>query len=189
MNAKSLVAVMGLSVAKGDKVQVIATGPGARAAVDELAAAIADGLGEDVSAESVDTAAATALPAPTEAPLTRRTSDDPNLLLGVAASPGVAVGTVFQWQRHRIDVTEEASDKHLERRKLNSALDRSIHQSIEEGHLRSDTDPLQMLFETHGLILSLHHDARFLRLPGAVERARTGFDRIVNLWRWFESGL
>ena len=63
-----------------------------------------------------------------------------------------------------------------------SALDRSIQQSIEEGHLRSDTDPLQMLFETHGLILALHHDARFLRLPGAVERARTGFDRIVNLY-------
>jgi phosphocarrier protein FPr len=150
VNAKSLVAVMGLSVAKGDKVQVIATGPGARAAVDELAAAIADGLGEDVSAESVDTAAATALPAPTEAPLTRRTSDDPNLLLGVAASPGVAVGTVFQWQRHRIDVTEEASDKHLERRKLNSALDRSIlQQKALEDQLKQQADAVGGRFAAH----------------------------------------
>ena len=38
----------------------------------------------------------------------------------------------------------------------------------------------QMLFEVHGLILALHHDARFLRLPGAVERARKGFERIVQ---------
>jgi len=63
-----------------------------------------------------------------------------------------------------------------------AALSRAISQSIEAGHLRADTDPLQMLFETHGLILALHHDARFLRLPGAVERARVGFDRIVQLY-------
>ena len=60
-----------------------------------------------------------------------------------------------------------------------AALERAIHLAIEEGHLRADTDPLQMLFETHGLILALHHDARFLRLPGAVDRARAGFDRIL----------
>jgi AcrR family transcriptional regulator len=61
-----------------------------------------------------------------------------------------------------------------------SALERAIHQAVEEGHLRPDTDPLQLLFETHGLILALHHDARFLRLSGAVDRARTGFDRILG---------
>jgi len=62
-----------------------------------------------------------------------------------------------------------------------AALERAIKLSIECGHLRADTDSLQMLFEIHGLILSLHHDARFLRLPGAVDRARTGFERIVGL--------
>jgi AcrR family transcriptional regulator len=65
-------------------------------------------------------------------------------------------------------------------RSWHAALDRAIRISIEEGHLRSDTDSLQLLFEIHGLILALHHDARFLRLPGAVERCRTGFERIVR---------
>ena len=65
-------------------------------------------------------------------------------------------------------------------RDWHSALDRAIRLSIEAGELRADTDALQMLFEIHGLILSLHHDARFLRLPGAVDRARTGFERIVR---------
>ena len=60
-----------------------------------------------------------------------------------------------------------------------SALERAIAQAIAEGHLRADTDATQMLFEIHGLILALHHDARFLRLPGSVDRARAGFDRIV----------
>jgi AcrR family transcriptional regulator len=64
-------------------------------------------------------------------------------------------------------------------RDWHAALEKSIRIAIEEGHLRPDTDPLQMLFETHGLILALHHDARFLRLPGALERARTAFERIV----------
>ena len=63
-----------------------------------------------------------------------------------------------------------------------SALDRAIGLSVEAGHLRPDTDSLQMLFEIHGLILALHHDARFLRLPGAVDRARRGFDRIVQFY-------
>ena len=61
-----------------------------------------------------------------------------------------------------------------------AALERAIDLAIEQGHLRADTDPLQLLFETHGLILALHHDARFLRLPGAVDRARAGFDRILD---------
>jgi hypothetical protein len=36
------------------------------------------------------------------------------------------------------------------------------------------------LFEIHGLILALHHDARFLRSEGATVRARAGFERIVS---------
>ena len=61
-----------------------------------------------------------------------------------------------------------------------AALEHALRLAISEGHLRADTDPLQLLFELHGLILALHHDARFLRLPGAVDRARRGFTRIVQ---------
>jgi AcrR family transcriptional regulator len=60
------------------------------------------------------------------------------------------------------------------------ALGRAIRMSIEEGHLKPDTDPMQMLFEIHGLILALHHDARFLRSPGSIDRARRAFDLIVG---------
>ena len=59
------------------------------------------------------------------------------------------------------------------------ALERAIRQAIEAGHLRPDTEALQMLFEIHGLILSLHHDARFLRNPGTLDRARRGFERVL----------
>lgn len=62
------------------------------------------------------------------------------------------------------------------------ALEKAIRQAIDEGHLRTDTDPMQMLFEIHGLILSLHHDARFLRSAGAVDRARIAFERVVQYY-------
>jgi len=60
------------------------------------------------------------------------------------------------------------------------ALERAIRIAIDEGHLKPDTDAQQVLFEIHGLILALHHDARFLRHPGAVERARTAFERVLS---------
>ena len=59
------------------------------------------------------------------------------------------------------------------------ALERAIRIAVEEGHLKPGTDPTQMLFEIHGLILALHHDARFMRNPGATDRAVRGFERIL----------
>ncbi len=61
-----------------------------------------------------------------------------------------------------------------------SALERAIGQAVAEGHLRHDIDPRQVLFEIHGLILALHHDARFLRQPGADARARRAFDNLLS---------
>jgi AcrR family transcriptional regulator len=65
-------------------------------------------------------------------------------------------------------------------RAWHAALERAIRVAVEEGQLRPDTDPTQMLFEVHGLILALHHDARFLRIPGALDRARAGFERTLS---------
>lgn len=60
-----------------------------------------------------------------------------------------------------------------------SALARAIKQAITQGHLREDTDPEQMLFEVHGLILALHHDARFLHKTHAVTHALRAFEGVV----------
>ena len=60
-----------------------------------------------------------------------------------------------------------------------AALHKAIGLACAEGHLRQDAAVDQILFELHGLILSLHHDARFLRSHGALDRARRGFDRVI----------
>lgn len=63
-----------------------------------------------------------------------------------------------------------------------AALHKAITLAQEAGHLRADADVEQILFELHGLILSLHHDARFMRSPGALERAGKGFERTVQFY-------
>ena len=61
-------------------------------------------------------------------------------------------------------------------RRMVRAWHAALERAIGNGHrswanCATDTDPTQMLFEVHGLILALHHDARFLRMPGALDRA------------------
>jgi AcrR family transcriptional regulator len=65
-------------------------------------------------------------------------------------------------------------------RSWHGALERAIGIAVEDGQLKPDTDALQMLFETHGLILALHHDARLMRTPGALQRARLAFERVIG---------
>jgi AcrR family transcriptional regulator len=60
-----------------------------------------------------------------------------------------------------------------------NALYRAVSQAQEEGHLRADADAQQVGFEIHALILALHYEARFLKNPGAIERAHTGFENIL----------
>lgn len=60
-----------------------------------------------------------------------------------------------------------------------NAMRRAIAQAKAGGELCPDTDEEQMLFEIHGLILALHYEARFLRNPGSIGRALTGFDNIL----------
>ena len=61
-----------------------------------------------------------------------------------------------------------------------AALERAIRIAVDDGQLKADTDVQQMLFEMHGLILALHHDARLMRTPGALQRARRAFDRLLD---------
>ena len=60
-----------------------------------------------------------------------------------------------------------------------AAMNRAVVQAKEAGHLAQDVDEHQVAFEIHGLILALHYDARFLKTPGSVARANTGFVNIL----------
>lgn len=60
------------------------------------------------------------------------------------------------------------------------AVRRAIRQAIDCGHLQPDTDPQQLLFQIHGYILALHHDARLLRLPDSLGLACRSLDALLR---------
>ncbi len=61
-----------------------------------------------------------------------------------------------------------------------AAMHRAVQQAQTEGHLHADADAKQISFEIHALILALHYEARFLRVPASLERANRGFDNILE---------
>jgi AcrR family transcriptional regulator len=61
-----------------------------------------------------------------------------------------------------------------------TALRRAVEIAQSLRQLDPQADPQQIAFEIHGLILALHYEARFLRNPGAADRARHGFVHICE---------
>lgn len=156
-NAKSIMAIMALAAARWDKVTITASGPDAEEAVDRISEAIQDGLGEDCPPlppggdDTIPIPAIKDEPEPEPEPR----SGDPNLLLGVSASPGLAVGQVLQVRHEDVQVVELASDHHQERRKLNTAIDRALLDlSALESRLTQESDPAKAaIFAAHAQIL------------------------------------
>ena len=155
-NAKSIMSIMALAAARWDKVTVTASGPDAEEAVAQISQAIQDGLGEDCPPLPLGGDDTAPIPAIKDEPLLPAPrSGDPGLLLGVAASPGLAVGQVRQVRHEDVEVEELASDHHLERRKLNAAIDRALLDlSALESRLRQESDPTKAaIFAAHAEIL------------------------------------
>lgn len=123
-NAKSVVAIMGLEIGFGDKVVLAARGDDAEAAIATLTPLLWEGLGDEGYAPAP--APASFVVSAKAAPAPRSRSDDPNLLIGAAASPGLAVGEVFQVRHAEILVTETAEgDPQQERDRLDEAINQS----------------------------------------------------------------
>lgn len=124
VTVRSVVGLMGLEIAHGDTVHFVANGPDAVAAIAELSEALKAGLGEEGAKPIASTASIASLTAAPPPPRPR--SDDPNIILGVAASPGIAVGYTYQIRNQAdISVPETAANPNQERRNLEQAIDQA----------------------------------------------------------------
>ncbi len=148
-NARSITAIMGLEVSKSDVVHLLASGPDAREAIDKMALVLAQGCGDEGCVPAP--APATTTMAPEAAPPPRRKSSDPNLLIGVASSPGLAVGEVHQVRRAEIEVTEAGTGVDTERRHLAAAIETAKGQlSALRAQLHAKADPAKAaIFAAH----------------------------------------
>jgi len=117
-NAKSVVSIMGLEVLYQDKLRLGAEGPDAQQAIDTISPQLKAGLGDEGTqpASAITDISENAEPAP------HPRSSDPNLLLGVSASPGLSVGHIFQLRRREIQVEETGESPDQERQRLDDAL-------------------------------------------------------------------
>jgi phosphocarrier protein FPr len=192
-NARSVVSLMGLEVGKGDKVQLVARGPQAQAALDSLVPQLRDGLGEEGATPMRGSSAPTA-EAPLEAPMLPSTRNaDESLLIGVAASPGLVVGQVFQLRQPEVEVDEDpAGTPDQEREVLKGALQASLRElEAMVARLHGQADPAkaaifaahQELLEDPDLLdLAESSMAKGLSAAAAWKRAfQLHADRLANL--------
>jgi phosphocarrier protein FPr/phosphocarrier protein len=157
VNAKSVVAIMGLSTKLGDVVHVRASGPDAVDAAAVLARLLGSGSGET--------------PVPAGAPVSAEpvavvqpVATAPGELAGVSASPGLAVGSVVQLRQQVFEVQEIGESATRERARLDAAL-KEAHQQVESlGNQQAGSARAQ--------ILSAHRE--LLDDPDLLDLAITG---------------
>ncbi|VUD51474.1 Phosphoenolpyruvate-protein phosphotransferase [Thalassocella blandensis] len=151
-NAKSLVSIMALEVNCGDEINLVAKGPDAEQALDTLIPLIASGLGEDCPpiseslgqpvVEEPDSNDDEAVPL----------SSDPELILGVCASPGLAIGQVVQLKHEDIIVTETADNTKQEFDSLERAL-KKAHEQLQALHDKLEDKEKAAIFTAHQELL------------------------------------
>lgn len=123
-NVRSVVALLGMEIARGDIVTLEASGADAEAAIAELEDAVHTGLGEE-GAIPIVSAQASIAQSEVCAPAPRPQSDDPDIILGVSASSGLAVGNTLRARRPELDVPETGDSPNTERRKLEKAINQA----------------------------------------------------------------
>lgn len=156
-NARSVSAVMGLEVEKGDKIALVANGPDAQKAIDHILPRLREGLGENLKA------------AATEQPASFKKGEKTaiNQLTGIGASRGIAIGQVLKLKPERFDTIEQGRGSKFEQAEFTNAVKRAILQlsSLVDKLKRSGNPERAAIFAAHSDLLD---DPELLEL---VERS------------------
>lgn len=114
-NAKSVVGIMGLEVLGNQEVYFIACGGDAEMAIDQLSKELNkqmelayDNIKSLIQDKNI------AIPA--------EINNDPNVLVGVSASPGLAVGKILQLKSESLNIPEKGESQDKEEKKLEQAI-------------------------------------------------------------------
>lgn len=164
-NARSVTSLMALEILGGDKIVLVAKGPDAKEAIDKLSQLVAAGLGDE--GHPVAPAPATTTISPITRPAPRPRSEDPNLLLGVAASSGIAAGQTYQLRRAEIIVEEEGGVVLYEQDRLADAIARARGElEALRASLHAKVDPAKAaIFAAH---MELLDDPDFLDIANSA---------------------
>ncbi|MCB0164114.1 MAG: phosphoenolpyruvate--protein phosphotransferase [Anaerolineae bacterium] len=118
-NAKSVFGIMNLCIMYKDPIRFIARGPDAEEAIQKIVPMVLQGLGEDTGRPAfVPATAKTVI-------ISQKRPTDPNLLVGIPASPGIVVGEVFQMRQRPIEIQTKAKKRKKELRRLDEAIEKA----------------------------------------------------------------
>jgi len=145
-NAKSVVALLGLEIERGDSIRIVARGADAREAVEALGLAARTAFSR--TEEKPLVAPVEKIAAPTPAVVGH---EEPGVLRGVSASPGVAIGRVAKLVRPVVHVEEFAADSALERKQLHEAV-AATRSDLEAEHAEAGESQGEILL-AHRIIL------------------------------------
>ena len=110
-NGKSMASILKLGTPGGQAIRIIASGPDAEAALKALKEAVDSGLGDVEETREAITEADKWVPV-----------SGGHALTGVSASPGVAIGPVYQFQTTHIVVEDKPQDPEAEKLALKRAI-------------------------------------------------------------------
>ncbi len=170
-NAKSLISMLTLGAERGSQISILVDGEDEDAAMAEIEAALASGLGEG---DQLGQASAVQKPAPEStdgkgqvqpaqaSAVQSRSAMPANQIRGIPAAPGIAIGPVFQLKRSEIVIVDESCDdpdEELER--LKAAIEKARGQLVllRKQLLTSNAHSEADIFDVH---LELLDDAELL---------------------------
>ena len=134
-NAKSLISMLTLGAESGSQIRIMVEGEDEDVALAELEQAVVSGLGEATAAEAPPAAAAPVVePAKVEVQAQAKPEvggQTGNLVKGISAAPGVAIGPIFQLKRSEIVIVEEdGGDPLKEEKRLREAIEKARAQIV-----------------------------------------------------------
>ena len=143
-NARSVSAVMGLEVEKGDKITLVANGQDAQKAIDHILPRLREGLGENLKAAAAQ---------PVEFKKGEKTAI--NQLTGIGASRGIAIGRVLKLKPEKFNIIEHGHGSKFEQSEFANAVKRGILQlsSLADKLKRSGNPERAAIFAAHADLL------------------------------------
>ena len=151
-NAKSMISLLTLGVESGSMISILVEGEDEDAALLALETAVANGLGEDH-----ETPHTTEAPAPKSANGQQAAPVNlaANMIKGIPAAPGIAIGPIYRLQHEEIEIEEEFQGVADEQSRLHAAIERARIQlaTLHKQMLQSASTSEAAIFEAHLEIL------------------------------------
>ena len=147
-NAKSMISMLTLGVESGGQIRILVDGVDEEEAMEALETAVSSGLGEE---EPPPNKVEDTLPKSANGPQPSPLQLTANMIKGIAAAPGIAIGPIHRLQHEEIKIEETFQGVSAEENRLNKAIERARAQlnSLHKQMMQTAGASEAAIFEAH----------------------------------------